>query len=495
MGDKAFNNVKEFLFSIVIAVYNTEQYLGEAIQSVLNQSIGFEENVQLILIDDGSTDSSYSICKKYADQYPNNILVIKQDNMGVSGARNTGMKYIKGKYINFMDSDDKLSKDALFEVNKLFNEREVGIDVVSIKKIFFDALEGEHKLNHKFYEDRVIDIEEDYQDIQLGVQASFFKQESIKTHRFDKKLKVAEDMKFISEVIMNTGRYGVCTKPIYYYRKRQDDSSLIQSSKSEDYWLFDTPVYAYEYLFDKSKELHGKVIPYIQYIVMHDLQYRFRYDEISYLTKHKQKRYMQKIKNLLKDIEDKIIWEQRSFSKEHKLYAISIKYGEPLKQIKKESIIKDGWLYIKGHKVQKVKRSKLVISEVEIIKGNLLISTYLNTLIPYDKFELYMLKDNTQELVAMNILPEHDRYSLKELIHQKVGFILKVNVKDIKQISFEIRLKDGNKYRIPFSISNKTFRSSRYLIEFNSPKISIVNISPLKSVKTLLRRIYNKIQK
>ena len=92
--------------SVIIPVYNVEQYLEETILSVVNQTIGFE-NIQMILVNDGSPDNSEEICLKYRDKYPDNILYIKKENGGVSSARNLGMEYIQGKYVNFLDSDDK----------------------------------------------------------------------------------------------------------------------------------------------------------------------------------------------------------------------------------------------------------------------------------------------------------------------------------------------------------------------------------------------------
>ena len=68
----------QYRFSIIMAVYNVESYLDEAIESILNQDIGFEEHVQLILVDDGSEDSSGRICEAYARQYPQNIIVLHQ---------------------------------------------------------------------------------------------------------------------------------------------------------------------------------------------------------------------------------------------------------------------------------------------------------------------------------------------------------------------------------------------------------------------------------
>ena len=96
-----------------MAVYNVEQFLEEAIDSVIKQDIGFKDNVQLILVDDGSEDQSGVICDKYFEKYPNNIKVIHKENGGVSSARNEGLKHVLGKYINFLDSDDTLSPNTL----------------------------------------------------------------------------------------------------------------------------------------------------------------------------------------------------------------------------------------------------------------------------------------------------------------------------------------------------------------------------------------------
>ena len=84
---------KQFKISVVIPVYNVELYVAETIESVIRQDIGFEENVQIVLVNDGSPDGSGQICEEYAKRYPENIQYVYQENAGVSVARNTGMDY------------------------------------------------------------------------------------------------------------------------------------------------------------------------------------------------------------------------------------------------------------------------------------------------------------------------------------------------------------------------------------------------------------------
>lgn len=123
--------VGKYKISVVTAVYNVEEYLQEMIESITVQTIGFA-NVQLILIDDGSQDSSGQICDQYALQYPENIIVIHKENGGVSSARNEGLRYVKGEYINFTDADDMLENNALELMFAYLKENEEEIDLVAI---------------------------------------------------------------------------------------------------------------------------------------------------------------------------------------------------------------------------------------------------------------------------------------------------------------------------------------------------------------------------
>ena len=113
-----------YIFSIVMAIYNGEPFLRETLDSVVNQYIDefelpFEEIVQVIMVDDGSTDGTAEIIDEYASQY-SNFIPIHKTNGGVASARNEGLKYVEGKYMNFLDSDDVFSGDVLWKVYQFF---------------------------------------------------------------------------------------------------------------------------------------------------------------------------------------------------------------------------------------------------------------------------------------------------------------------------------------------------------------------------------------
>lgn len=98
--------MKEDLISIIIPVYNVEKYLDKCIESIINQTYN---NIEIILVDDGSTDNSGKICDKYREK-DNRIKVIHKENGGLSDARNHGLDIAKGKYVTFIDSDDFINE-------------------------------------------------------------------------------------------------------------------------------------------------------------------------------------------------------------------------------------------------------------------------------------------------------------------------------------------------------------------------------------------------
>ena len=103
--------MSDILLSIIVPVYNVENYLDVCINSIL--SSGFTEDCELILIDDGSTDSSGLICDHYV---AGNVFVLHKENGGLSSARNAGLKLARGKYITFIDSDDYVAENSIANI-------------------------------------------------------------------------------------------------------------------------------------------------------------------------------------------------------------------------------------------------------------------------------------------------------------------------------------------------------------------------------------------
>ncbi|AVK60724.1 hypothetical protein C5Z25_02720 [Lactobacillus sp. CBA3605] len=105
--------MKKCHISVIVTFYNKEKYVIRCLQSIINQSY---QDIQVIIVDDGSTDQTQALCRKFQNQYKTYCELYSQNNQGVSSARNTGLMHVKGERVVFVDGDDVLSKDYLADL-------------------------------------------------------------------------------------------------------------------------------------------------------------------------------------------------------------------------------------------------------------------------------------------------------------------------------------------------------------------------------------------
>ena len=228
---------KQGLISVIIPVYNVEKYLQECVDSVLAQTY---QNFEIILVDDGSTDSSGAICDEYAKQ-DERISVLHQENKGLSITRNNGLQIASGEYIYFLDSDDwienstleillqeitKESADVVFMDAKSFVEqKEKEVEQRYIRKKKYDANNGIQMLTHLIEE-------KDYHSSVplLFMKANFLKRNSLE---FIAGI-VYEDMVFTYEVFLKAQRVSHVNEALYQRRYRSN-SIMTSKKKIKDY--------------------------------------------------------------------------------------------------------------------------------------------------------------------------------------------------------------------------------------------------------------------
>ena len=283
---------KEFVFSIIMPIYNTEKYIRQSIDSVLSQTLDFRQYVQLILVNDGSTDSSLDIALEYQSLYPENIEVVSQENQGVGTARNIGLNYAKGKYVNFLDPDDYFSDNALKEVKEFFEKHNDIIDIVSIRVMMFGRRTGDHPLNFKFKKDRVIDLTNEPANPQLAVNSSFIKLEAFDNLRFRTDLVTSEDTNVSCKILLDKKAFGVLESPAYYYRKREDKTSLVDMALAKKgfftYRLKNHFMDVINYCLDKE----GAVPLFIQCTLAYNIQWMVTPHMPEFFTDEEKEEFM-----------------------------------------------------------------------------------------------------------------------------------------------------------------------------------------------------------
>ena len=375
------------VFSVVMACYNAENHLDETINSLLGQSFSFGSNIQLILVDDGSTDKTAEICQKYQNQYPNNIIYLHQENQGQGAARNFGLKYVKGKYINFLDSDDKFSGNTFYSVYEFFEKHYDEIDFVSVPIFFFDKAVGQHPLNYKFEEDKIIDLNKNWDYPQLSSSSAFFKKELFDSYSFKTDFVNSEDSLMINKMLIDNPIYGVVKDAIYWYRKRTNDASTIDSSTSKKDFYIDRLKRYFKELINYSKEKYGNVAKFIQYLIVYDLQWMFIVEDVSeILTAEEIKEVYIHIQDILSEIEDEVILSLRDDKLNISHHMLATKYATVNINLNKEVHYENihsnynnniAGVYCENTLIDKLDKHRLWLDIIEIKGNTLYISGFL----------------------------------------------------------------------------------------------------------------------
>ncbi|ECL0292166.1 glycosyltransferase [Campylobacter coli] len=239
-------------YTIISAVYNVEKYLDDYFKSIINQRLDFKKSIFMILVDDGSTDNSAQIIKKYQKKYPKNIVYLYKENGGQASARNLGLKYMqennyKTPWVTFTDPDDFLDRNYFYEVDKfLATHQDDDICMIGCNIIFYYEKQKIHKDNHplNFKFKSGVQVKENYNldsFIQLSAASCFMNIGYLDKLLFDEKLKPNfEDAKFINEYLLDNINLKSAFLPTvkYFYRKREDgNSTLDNSNKYSDLYL------------------------------------------------------------------------------------------------------------------------------------------------------------------------------------------------------------------------------------------------------------------
>ena len=327
-------NEHKFLFSVIMPIYNVEDYIEEAISSLVNQTIGFDK-IQIIMINDGSPDNSEAVCLKYKEQYPDNIVYKKIPNGGVSNARNTAFQYVDAKYITFLDPDDKWELSSFENAYKFFEEHYDEIDVLASRIKFFEGCNYFHSLDYKFQNGtRIFELEnkEELFSIQPTAKTTFIKSDALGDIRFDSRLKIGEEFVFINKIMLKKKKLGLICESLYFYRRRnQGDSSSSNRILDKSFYI-NSLVYYHMELMKYCEEMYGEVILYVQSMIAYDLFWRIGYDHyLKVLDEKEQREYFELAKILLGKIDDYILLNNPKHKTMYKRNeAFKIKYGKEL---------------------------------------------------------------------------------------------------------------------------------------------------------------------
>ncbi|MEH1906456.1 MAG: glycosyltransferase family 2 protein [Nostoc sp.] len=224
--------------SVIIPAYNTEAYIAKAIESALNQTL---TDIEVIIVDDGSSDQTVEVAKSFTDQRLK--VIVNQQNLGVSAARNRALRAAQGKWVAVLDSDDWYAPERLEKLVLLAEETNADMIADDLYLIKDGATSpwstliqesGEHIDIDKILQiDIIYFVETDVYGqagLHLGLSKPIFKREFLVKHgiEYDETLSMAEDFWFDMKCLINGARFFIVPKPYYFYRSRPN--SIVRQS-------------------------------------------------------------------------------------------------------------------------------------------------------------------------------------------------------------------------------------------------------------------------
>ena len=293
----------DILLSIIVPVYDVEKYLAECIESIINS--GFDNRCELILVDDGSTDQSGSICDEYA---MSNILSIHKENGGLSSARNVGIKEASGKYIAFIDSDDYVApKSIMCILNELEKNGDTDLYFMQGNKVYPDGKQIALGDNISSSDIKKSKCEMLYY---LSIQNKFAGSACTKLYRrtflekyaicFPDDRRYGEDLIFVLKCIFYAETYQALDFSFYRYRQRRA-GSITSTLSSKSY--FDTFLFideAVTFLTHEHHSINAEAEMCMSFVVYEYILQVWHYAHINAESKNKAKELLDQYRWVMK---------------------------------------------------------------------------------------------------------------------------------------------------------------------------------------------------
>ena len=425
----------EFKFSIIISAYNSESWISQSIESIIRQTLDFKENIEIILINDGSKDNTGKICESFASEYPHNITYISKNHDGKGASRNLGIKNSNGTYINFLDGEDYFSRNTLKNVLEYFNKHE-NIDIVTtpIKTIS----SKKSKINQKYLNSQVVNLIETPEFYQAQTKSCFIKKSALNGISSSPQLKLSEDITRINQILIKNPNLGICSECLYYTPKEKDSKSLLSIlPTSKDFYLPEAKYY-FKTLIKESLEKYDDVPVFIQKTILYYCNKIILNESIhEKLTNEEIDELNNEIYYLLQYIDDENIYNQQEMNELIKTFLIFMKNGfsySPKDQIKLTSSLKLDTVYLDIY---------------EINDDELYLLANINSIYNDEKVEMYVNDEKIETNVV--VFPQREKYYLNQKYLSNNTFEARIKLDTNKKYHIKFKSNVNDKLKIDFS--------------------------------------------
>lgn len=443
--------------------HNSALGIEKTINSLLEQTLDFKGNTEVIIIDKNSIDNTREICNEYIEKFPNNIRYISTDS---PIAKNIGMENANGEYLIFLESNDYLSPDTLNNVLD-FVKTNHDVDLILTPIYYYKNGRKEHYLNYPIKNTERIDLLKDAFKSQLIGPSTFIKKESIKDNEFSGNL--YESITFLTEILIENPTIGICSNGSYFIENIEEKTMPTEDFKID----LDTYNQFIESnlkpLIVKSENKFQKIPKFIQYSILNNLNW------ILSVENSKEEIDLTHLKEIAKCIDDEVILNNALTENDIRILLFLLKNNQMSEKLNLDTVFIDTY---------------------DIVDNRL---TVLANVTNVSKRDIDVFVNDDKIKVKRARFPQKDLFSLGHRYACDYSF------------EFEIPLSTSKKYEIEFKFENKKLnidfsrpcnfskvvgyaKTKHYLSILKDDKITIEKKTTMKWIKQELKSIINMVK-
>ena len=410
--------MSEFKFSIIIPTHNSAEGIGKTLNSLINQTLDFEKNIEAIIVDNNSADNTKRICEKFTCEYPKNIRFFEND---CQIAKNIGLEKANGKYIGFLENNDYLSENSLKDVLKFFNDSP-DVDVTTVPIYYYKNNRKERYLDYAVTKTSTANLLKEPEKAQLLGPSTFIRKDAIKTFFLND---FNEYISFLNDILINNPNLGIC-KEASYYMKYIEEKMLPTEDRYLDFDEYDDFIENnLNNILSKSEEKFLEMPKFIQYELLNQINWIFSMEQSKYELD------LSKLKKIFELIDDEIIFNNMLLEEEMKPALFMTKYDNNLNE----------------DMMDKLKLNTVFIDVYDIIDNKLNILAHVKN--NYKRDVKVYVNGNSIPIKKVRF-PQNDNYSLGHRYLYDYSFEVKIPLSTTKKYEIEFKSKN-KKLNIDFS--------------------------------------------
>ncbi|MCH5316961.1 MAG: glycosyltransferase [Eubacterium sp.] len=356
----------KYKVTVIIPIYNAEEFLNDCLDSLVAQTIDHDQ-MEVLLINDGSTDNSLAICQEYAGNY-SIFKVFNKRNEGVSATRNFGIRYATGKYIMYLDADDTLSENTVLSVSNYFDSVYDKVDLVCYKERTYNSDGTPQKLHLRYNylkSTGVYDLTKSIfaSQVRLNIAVKNLLQDNF---YFNEEIGYHEDQMYCTDILSDKLLLGYVNECEYRYNKH---AGSITDENMNAMFLFEKTTAYWEHVFAQ----YEKVPKYLQALFFHDIGWKFTCNVLwpYHYSAEELQNARNRIITLLDKVDNSVIMSYPGMDNYQRLYWIRMKSKDntcPIVSRNSLELYSDGTrLYIRNDVELVLKRVLVKNNTVKIV--------------------------------------------------------------------------------------------------------------------------------